>query len=68
VKHGRRFTSVDKAESGARQDELVAEKLSVVMARSGMETRDGVLVVDGEQGVDRGRCDNREDAEQWGEA
>ena len=56
TRHGRVYRFVDTA--GIRRKgktTLVAEKLSVVMARRGLERADvGLLVIDGEQGVTQG--------------
>ena len=56
VRHGQMYRFVDTA--GIRRKgktKLVAEKLSVVMARRGLERADvALLVVDGEQGVTQG--------------
>jgi GTPase len=68
VRNGRTYRFVDTA--GIRRKgktKLVAEKLSVVMARRGLERADvAVLVVDGEQGVVQGDATIASYAEQSG--
>src|SRR6202043_4026560 len=68
VRNGRTYRFVDTA--GIRRKgktNLVAEKLSVVMARRGLERADvGLLVVDGEQGVTQGDATIASYAEQSG--
>ena len=68
VRNGRVYRFVDTA--GIRRKsktKLVAEKLSVVMARRGLERADvAILVVDGEQGVTQGDATIASYAEQSG--
>ena len=68
IHEGRRYRLVDTA--GIRRKgktKLVAEKLSVVMARRGLERADlALLVVDGEQGVTQGDATIASYAEQSG--
>jgi ribosome-associated GTPase EngA len=68
VQDGRRYRFVDTA--GIRRKgktTLVAEKLSVVMARRGLERCDvALLIVDGEQGVTQGDAQIASYAEQSG--
>jgi GTPase len=68
VRNGRAYRFVDTA--GIRRKgktKLVAEKLSVVMARRGLERADvAILVVDGEQGVVQGDATIASYAEQSG--
>jgi len=68
VRNGRMYRFVDTA--GIRRKgktTLVAEKLSVVMARRGLERADvAVLVIDGEQGVTQGDATIASYAEQSG--
>src|SRR5208337_857904 len=68
VRNGRVYRFVDTA--GIRRKgktKLVAEKLSVVMARRGLERADvAILVIDGEQGVTQGDATIASYAEQSG--
>ena len=68
VRNGRTYRFVDTA--GIRRKgktKLVAEKLSVVMARRGLERADvAILVIDGEQGVVQGDATIASYAEQSG--
>jgi GTP-binding protein len=68
VHHGRTYRFVDTA--GIRRKgktKLVAEKLSIVMARRGLERADvAILVIDGEQGVAQGDATIASYAEQSG--
>jgi GTPase len=68
IHEGRRYRFVDTA--GIRRKgktKLVAEKLSVVMARHGLERADvALLIVDGEQGVTQGDATIASYAEQSG--
>ena len=68
VRNGRVYRFVDTA--GIRRKgktKLVAEKLSVVMARRGLERTDvAILVIDGEQGVTQGDATIASYAEQSG--
>jgi GTP-binding protein len=68
VRNGRIYRFVDTA--GIRRKgktKLVAEKLSVVMARRGLERADvAILVIDGEQGVTQGDATIASYAEQSG--
>jgi len=68
VRDGRTYRFVDTA--GIRRKgktTLVAEKLSVVMARRGLERADvAVLIIDGEQGVTQGDATIASYAEQSG--
>jgi len=68
VRNGRTYRFVDTA--GIRRKgktKLVAEKLSVVMARRGLERADvAILVIDGEQGVTQGDATIASYAEQSG--
>src|SRR5271157_798435 len=68
VRDGRTYRFVDTA--GIRRKgktKLVAEKLSVVMARRGLERADvAILVIDGEQGVTQGDATIASYAEQSG--
>jgi len=68
MKNGRTYRFVDTA--GIRRKgktDLVAEKLSVVMAKRGLERADvAILVIDGEQGVTQGDATIASYAEQSG--